>query len=276
MKNNGLVFDIQRCSIHDGPGIRTTIFLKGCCKQCGACSKVCPSGCHEFIDGRHCFERDECTQCGACVKSCLYNALERKGIYTDIDTIFEEVEKDRAYYDASNGGITLSGGEPMAQYEFTMAILAEAKKRNIHSCLETSGFAPQDMYKSLLPFTGMFLYDYKAGNSLEYKAFTGVTNELILSNLDFLYSNGCKLILRCPFVPGVNDSEDHIAGISALSKKYPDILGIEIMSYHNMGIAKTKRLGKNGFYSELANTDERKKMEWIESFARYGCNVKIG
>lgn len=300
MKTKGIIFDIQRCSLYDGPGIRTTVFLKGCplrckwchnpesqdyqpeimffeekCAFCSACTAACKAGSHNIADGKHIYDRSRCEKCGLCVKTCPYEVLQWKGKELGIDEVLSEVEKDWDYYLNSGGGVTLSGGEPMAQFEFALALLSAVKTMGIHTCMETCGFAPLENFKRILSQVDIFLFDYKATNPEIHKELTGVTNDLILSNLDHIYSNGRPIILRCPLIPGVNDSDEHLWGIARLSDKYPNLAGIEIMAYHNMGISKAKRIGKYAYYAELTNTGEDQKAKWMEKLRQYGCDKAI-
>ncbi|HEY5562291.1 MAG TPA: glycyl-radical enzyme activating protein [Clostridiaceae bacterium] len=300
MKDTGIIFDIERCSIYDGPGIRTTVFLKGCplrckwchnpesqsfkpeivfyeykCVGCKACIVACTHNCHSIDEKAHTYRRENCISCGACVNVCSYGALEYKGYESSVQDILAEVEKDRPYYENSGGGITITGGEPMAQFQFTSALLIESKKRGINTCIETCGYAPTENYGSILPYVNIFLFDYKSSDPQKHKELVGVSNELILENLDYLYKSNAAIIVRCPLIPGVNDSEDHIEAIANLLKKYPNLMGLEIMPYHNMGIAKSKRIGKDAFYEELKTTSEGKKLEWAERFKELGCGDKI-
>ncbi|MBU3913880.1 MAG: glycyl-radical enzyme activating protein, partial [Nanoarchaeota archaeon] len=183
---SGIVFNIQKFSIHDGLGIRTTVFLKGCflncvwchnpeslekraeisfiaerCIGCGYCFRACPHGCHVMKNGRHEFNRSLCARCGLCAKECYAQALEAVGKSMTVTEVMEEVAKDRPFYQTSGGGMTLSGGEPMMQYEFSKALLREAKAREINTTLETCGYAPFDLYADILDDVDLFLYDYK-------------------------------------------------------------------------------------------------------------------
>jgi glycyl-radical enzyme activating protein len=299
---SGTVFDIQRFALHDGPGIRTTVFLKGCplsciwchnpesinpkpqlsyndekCVRCGKCVEVCPVKAHAISDGCHAIDFEKCTACGTCVENCLYEALKMVGKAMPVEGVMEEVKKDQGYYENSGGGLTISGGEPMRQFEFIRELLKAAKAANIHTCLDTCGFAPVDQYKTILPLVDLFLYDYKATDPVSHKNFTGVSNELILTNLDFLMSKRATVILRCPLVPGMNDSDDHLKGIANLSIKYPQLKAIEIMPYHDMARDKAKRIGKKPEFETAKTSSEEAKGRWIERLRASGCgNCAVG
>lgn len=297
---NGLIFDIQRFALHDGPGIRTTVFLKGCplrclwchnpesqsfqpelsfrqenCRDCLSCVAVCPAGAHEERNGRHELTRSRCELAGRCVKACPHEALQIIGRKMSIEEIIDEVLKDKDYYERSGGGLTISGGEPMAQFEFTRALLHAAKAHGIHTCLDTSGFASQEKFAALLEDVDLFLYDYKATNDVEHKYFTGASNHSILRNLEFLYEHHARLVLRCPLVSGVNDSLSHLEGIAALAAKYPKLQGIEIMPYHAMGRDKAMRIGKPAHLKDLQNADETTKAHWLETLRELGCSAAM-
>lgn len=293
---NGLIFDIQRFALHDGPGIRTTVFLKGCplrcwwchnpesqsfqpelsfrqdnCRDCLSCVAVCPAGAHEERNGRHELTRSRCELAGRCVKACPHEALQIIGRKMSIEEIIEEVLKDKDYYERSGGGVTISGGEPMAQFEFTRTLLHAAKAHGIHTCLDTSGFASQEKFAALLEDVDLFLYDYKATDAALHKSFTGVSNHAILRNLHFLYSKRARIMLRCPLVPGVNDSPAHLSGIAALAARYPGLEGIEIMPYHAMGRDKTARIGKPAHLREVQTAGEAMRIKWLATLQRLGC-----
>lgn len=289
----GLVFAIERCSLNDGPGIRTTVFLKGCplhclwchnpesisrrpelyflherCVKCGACVEVCPHQCHSLVDGEHRIDRTNCEACGLCVDACAVGALEIKGRLMEVGEVMAVVEKDRAYYDSSGGGVTISGGEPMAQFAFTSALLQAAREGGVHTCLETSGQAATRAYLDLVPVVDLFLFDWKESDSNLHKQFTGSGNELIRQNLLALDEAGAAVILRCPMVPGCNSRPGHLAGIAEIANRLRHLRAIEIMPYHPMGQSKSERLGKTYPLGETDFVNQATAEDWREAIRR--------
>ncbi len=286
----GIVFNIQKFSIHDGPGIRTTVFLKGCplkclwchnpesqekkaelsfiaekCIGCGYCFRVCPHKCHVMINGKHKLNRELCARCGLCAKECYAQALETIGKSMSVDEVIEEVLKDRPFYATSGGGLTLSGGEPLAQVEFSSALLRVAKKENIDTALETCGYAPFDSYAALLDDVDLFLYDYKETDPKLHKKFTGVDNALILENLLQIDRRGKRIVLRCPIVPGLNDRAAHFAGIAATANKLNHIGEIQVLPYHPLGESKGARLGKKYALSGKPFAEKEAAEQWVKA-----------
>lgn len=291
----GLIFDIQHGSLHDGPGTRTTIFLKGCplhcvwchnpeglspraeisfraerCTGCHSCAEICPEHVHQFGE-THSMTRDFCQACAMCVSKCPAEALRRVGEWLPLEQVLAEVEADRAVYAAMGGGLTLTGGEPMLQFTFMRALLEEAHQRGIHTCVETCGYAARARYQAILPFVDIFLFEYKATDAEEHARLTGVSNRAILSNLDFLLSSGANVILRCPLVPGVNDHSRHLEGIAALSSRYPRLVGIEVMPYRDTGIDKAARVGKHPTLEGIPTAGDATKAAWIDTLHSLGC-----
>ena len=302
MTKTGLIFDIQRTSLHDGPGIRTTVFFKGCplqclwchnpesrsykpqvsfnwekCVSCLSCVDACEHGAHQVADGSHIMAHALCVACGTCLPYCTHDALKMIGEEWTVEQIMSEVERDIDFYENSGGGITLSGGEPMGQFEFAMEILQACRERGIHTCVETSGFALQRRYREILPLVDLFLFDYKATKPQAHQKLIGVPNERILSNLDFLYHQRAAIILRCPLIPDVNDTPEHMEGIANISEKYPDLLGVELMAYHDLGRDKGLRLGQEYPLMGVKTADKTTQQVWLDSLAMLGCErVVVG
>lgn len=265
----GIIFDIKRFAIHDGPGIRTTVFFKGCplrcawcqnpegmnpqpetlyyehlCTGCGACLEACPTVAHTIEDGQHAFNRDLCTADGLCAKACRSDALRLAGREVRVDEVLEAVLRDKVFYETSGGGVTLSGGEPLMQGEFAAALLAAAKASGLHTALDTSGFASWEEFERVLPLVDLFLYDIKDTDEHRHLRYTGVELDGILNNLKSLDAAGAKILLRCPIVPGVNHTEEHIGRLAELAGSLSGIVGMERLAYHTLGLAKWRALGR--------------------------------
>ncbi len=265
---NGMIFDIGKFALHDGPGIRTTVFLKGCplrclwchnpesqscrpeiffrpeqCLGCGRCFSACPRHCHQMRGGSRLFHRESCNGCGRCAAECHSGALERVGRIMSVEEVIAEVLKDKLFYEKSGGGITLSGGEPLAQIEFTAALLQTAGEHNLHTCLETSGFAPPEEIMRLVPSVDLWLWDVKACPK-DHPRLTGVPAGPILENLHRLDRAGGNIILRCPLIPGVNDSPAHLTGIGELANSLRNVREIQLEPYHALGEGKRAHLGR--------------------------------
>lgn len=217
----GIIFDIQRFCVDDGPGIRTTVFFKGCPLNCLWCHN--PESIHAGAE--------QYSDTGT-----------RIGCERTAEEVLRAVLRGREYFMASGGGITLSGGEPLMQVAFAEEVLSLARQMKLHTCVETCGFVSREALCRILPLTGLFLYDIKLTPQLHRK-YTGQDNGLILDNLDFLYRSGAKIRLRCPIIPSINDTDRHFSFLASLAHKYPRISDIEIMPYHNMGVSKARRLG---------------------------------
>ena len=297
MSEKAIIFDIQRASLHDGPGIRTTIFLKGCpldclwchnpestaadrqlffhfdkCTNCCDCAKVCNENVHQFVDGKHTIDYSKCTFCGKCVDACNFSALKIIGREMTTDEVIEEVMADVDFYKKSGGGMTLSGGEPLSQFSFSMEILKKCKEMDVNTCLETSGFVTAKQFQQILPYIDILLFDYKVTGADDYIKYTRVSNELILMNLDVAYHSGVPIILRCPIIPGINDNDLHFMGICELDKKYPKLNDIEILPYHTMGNSKRTSIGIEETLTDLKTVPPEVAEKWIEKIKNYGCH----
>lgn len=295
-----MVSDIQRASLHDGPGIRTVVFMKGCplnclwchnpecnsfsaqlffnpekCTYCGACQAVCEPAVHQVSPGVHQVDFEKCNFCGLCLPECPNAALKIIGRQMTVAEVMDIVRADELFYQVSAGGLTLSGGEPMSQFPFVQALFQAARSAGIHTCLETSGFAPRAQYEKLLPCTDLFLFDYKiTGNEL-HKKYTGVAVDQILSNLDFLYRQNKPIVLRCPIIPGINDQGGHFAAISALDRQYPQLAGITLMPFHDMGNGKRTGLGEAPTLAGLQTVTPETAHGWIEALHTLGCTKAL-
>jgi glycyl-radical enzyme activating protein len=283
----GMVISILRFALQDGPGIRTTVFLKGCpldclwchnpesksgkkelayyadrCTQCGACVDACPNDAHSISDGTHHLDRARCDLAGACVEACSYEALEITGEMMTAAEVMEVVMKDKAYYDESGGGLSLSGGEPMMQFEFTRELLIRAKKNQLHTCLDTSGHATEKQFLEIAPYVDLFLFDLKASDSLIHKELTGVSNILIMNNFKFLYERGAQIEVRIPLVQDVNDQPLHLEYLSKMKQKYPKLEGLTLMPYHNIGKSKCERYGYTDALKGKPTANEELIVKW--------------
>jgi glycyl-radical enzyme activating protein len=251
---SGIVFNIQRFCLHDGPGIRTTVFLKGCGMRCLWCHNP------EAIS----------------LKPEVNAEGKTIGAVMSVESVMQTVEKDRRYYENSGGGLTLSGGEPLFQFAFAQALLRAAREHGLQTCAETSGQMPERRYAETLTDVDLFLYDIKAHDPRRHQELTGVTNTRILANLDFLYHHGAAIVLRCPLIPGVNDSPEHLRFISRLAEQYPDLRGIELMPFHNMAAGKWRSAGQEWRLGDLPSADEAIQLRWLEDLHHLGCDrVKI-
>ena len=260
------VTEIQRFCMHDGPGIRTTVFLKGCplrcawchnpetqkfksellfypnkCIGCSACEKSCPNGAHALTEN-HLIDREKCILCGKCVGNCPTGALENCGNEYTIEEILSAVEKDRAFYDKL-GGVTLSGGEPFAQDNGVIELLKACKWRGFSTAVETCGCADPDIIRAALPYVDLFLWDIKDTDRSRHKQYTGVANDKVLKNLSFVNEMNARIRLRCILVDGVNTDECHYFAIAELASKINNFDGVELIPYHAYGGTKSVFLG---------------------------------
>lgn len=303
----GLVFDIQHFAIHDGPGIRTTVFLKGCplhclwchnpegqervpelffspekCILCGFCAQACPKGLHQVGEAGHTFDRAGCTVCeecanGACAAGCYTRALEVSGQWMAVEQVLDAVLADRDFYSPSGGGMTLSGGEPVLQFDFTRDLLLAARQAGLHTCLETSGCGAPAQFRELAPLVDLFLFDVKETDPERHRRFTGAPNREILANLRLLVDSGAAVILRCPVIPGMNDRAEHFAAVGRLAEELGRVVEVQLMPYHPLGKSKRDRLGKSDPLGDLPRPEDAEIHGWVAAVqAHTQVRVKKG
>ena len=266
----GRIFNTQRFSIHDGPGIRTTVFLKGCnlhcfwchnpesiapqkqlliypdkCIGCGVCRTVCPQNCHQLQeDGGRIFRREECLACGSCAEQCYAQALMLSGEDRTPRQVLDIALRDRTFYQESGGGVTFSGGEPMLQPDFLLALLEGCRAEGIHTAVDTAGNVPFSLYEKVLDCTDLFLYDIKAPDPESYRRATGGDAGRIYDNLRLLARTGKEVWVRVPVIPGFNDSDDAITGIGERILESGHKGPVELMPFHKLGMGKYNSLGE--------------------------------
>ena len=281
----GTVFDIQRFSIHDGPGIRTTVFLKGCslrcfwchnpegmrllpeiqfepekCIGCGECVKICEQNAQHLENGQRLYDRDCCTVCGQCVETCFAGGLSLIGRSMSVDAVLTEVLQDIAFYRSSGGGVTFSGGEPVLQTEFLSTVLARCRWAGVHTAIETAGYYPWERLEYLLPHVDMVMMDLKHMDSEQHKAATGAPNDLILANARKLAESSVALLFRTPVIPTVNDTPDAIRAIAQFVQELSTLRGaaipLELLQFHRLAEDKYTHLGRSYQAHALPDTVE--------------------
>lgn len=280
VKRAGNVFEVKHFAVHDGPGIRTTVFFKGCplrciwchnpeglcvekqlgylahmCRNCGRCVQVCANGAHTLAEEHlHQFDRSKCTQCGACVQACFSKALTLHGRDVSVEELVAELLKDQDFYDSSNGGVTLSGGECLMQADFCAELLKVLKEQGIHTAVDTCGFVSKQNIEKVMPYTDLFLYDIKAFDDDVHQKCTGFSNQVILENLKWINACGKKVEIRIPYVPEYNAGE--IEKIAVFLSTLPCVVRVKVLPYHNYAGSKYKSLDMEGTLPEVLPTNE--------------------
>lgn len=297
----GIIFDIKKYAIHDGPGIRTTVFFKGCpmrcswchnpeswspepelmfravrCIRCGQCVEICPEDAIELVDELPYTDTARCTACGTCIPTCPSQARAIAGRTITVDDVITEIVKDTVFYDESGGGVTFSGGEPLMQPDFLMALLAECRLRGIHTAIDTCCHAEGAMMEKISPLGDLFLCDLKHLDSGKHEHFTGVENGRILENISFLTKSGRPVIIRIPLVPGFNDTVEEITAIVQFVKSLKAIQQINLLPYNSAGVSKAQRLGRNVEILQSQRPDDTLMQTLASTIRRQGFNVNIG
>ena len=306
---HGIVTNIQRFSIHDGPGIRTTVFLKGCnlrcfwchnpetwnpkpelqlflskCIGCGECFERCPTDCHIIVDGIRQFDRTRCVGCGTCADTCYAEALVLVGEEMTVDQVMQEVLADKAFYESSNGGITLSGGEPALQADFSYAILERSKVEGVHTAIETDANYSWETLLRLLEVTDFVMSDIKHMDPDIHKACTGVSNTRIIDNHKRLMETDKPVIFRTPVIPTINANSHDIAAIAAYVRDLCDIReashstapcpSLELLPFHRLAADKYRSLDLDYKAIDLTTPSKEHMLSLVDVAATYGINVK--
>lgn len=291
MSTTGIIFDIQKYAIHDGPGIRSLVFFKGCplhclwchnpegqaaqpevmhfpdrCLSCGACRAACPVG----------LAAADCRHCGACAEVCPSGARRLAGRTVTSADVMREVEKDTVFYDESGGGVTFSGGEPLAQPAFLLDLLQACARRELHTAIETSGFGLPADVAAAAKYARLWLYDLKLMDDARHREYTGASNRVILENLTLLAGLGAAVTVRVPIIPGVNDDDANLAATGRFVAGLKNVREMHVLPYHSFGMDKYPRLGLD---YRLAATPEPATEDMNRVAARlseFGLTVRIG
>ncbi len=300
MTVSGTIFDIKKFAIHDGPGVRTTVFFKGCplgcwvchnpesqafepelmvrcarCTLCGDCLEVCAPGAISLNERSVRVDRYRCDLCGACADVCLAGAIEVAGREATVADVMEEIEKDVVYYDESGGGVTFSGGEPLSQAEFLLELARSCKARGIRTALDTCGHVAADVFRTVAEWVDLFLYDLKIMDEARHREFSGVGVESIHANLRWLAERGARVMVRFPLLPGINDDADNIQALGGFLAALRDRPPVDILPYHRAGLDKYERLGR----SARARETRPPSVEAIAAAARrlqgFGLRVTV-
>ena len=299
--SEGVIFDIKKYAIHDGPGIRTTVFFKGCplacrwchnpegisvapqriyrperCVSCGECIQVCPQKVMARTADGITREPAKCNLCQTCAEHCPSEAVEFAGHRVTVAEVIRQIEKDTAFYDQSGGGITLSGGEPLMQPEFLMALLEACEDLDLHRTVDTTGYSEAAVLLQVAQKTDLFLYDLKIMDANKHRDFTGVSNQRILDNLKMLSENKARIQVRIPIIPGINDDVDNIHRTANFVATLPGIKLITILPFHNSARGKYSRIGMECMSPEMRSPsaeDLNRITGWLE---QSGVQTKIG
>jgi pyruvate formate lyase activating enzyme len=295
----GIIFNIQRYSIHDGPGIRTTVFLKGCplkckwcsnpesinpfpelflrkdqCDQCEKCIEVCAINAFFLENETIQINRAECNLCLKCIDICPSDVINKTGKKASVDDIVSEIMQDELFYINSGGGVTISGGEPLSQLEFTLNLLKEFKKKSLHTTLDTTGYAKLEEFEKILPYTDLFLFDIKHLNSEAHQKATGIPNEIILKNFKNCLEKGNKVWVRVPVIPNFNDSNRYINTLGNFLSEKP-IEKVSLLKYHEWGRHKYKYLDRIYPLKSIAFISDEKIQALKNILESYGLEVTI-
>jgi pyruvate formate lyase activating enzyme len=297
----GIVFDIKKFSLHDGPGIRTTVFLKGCslhcswchnpegispsaeihywderCIQCHDCIEACEHGALSLEDGLRQYDPKQCAFCGCCAETCPSESIKLIGTKMHVSDVIREIEQDMIYYDQSGGGASFSGGEPLYQVDFLEALLVTCKDRGIHTTVDTSGFVPFKSIRRIMPYVDLFLFDVKIIDPEAHIQYTGVPNHRILHNLTELAKTKSRIIPRIPIIPGVNDGTENIIQTGEFLASQKAFSEVNILPYHRAAAQKYYRMGNDYILHDVLPPTEQQMSKIARELENFGFSVKIG
>ncbi len=297
----GVIFDIKRYAIHDGPGIRTTVFFKGCplrcrwchnpeswvtlpepswrgrrCLACGECFRTCDAGAITLKDNQPATDAARCTVCGECVDACPGEAREIIGRSVESATLATEIEKDLVFYEQSGGGVTFSGGEPLQQPDFLQALLEECRAREIHTAVDTSGYAEPQVIQRINEQVDLWLFDLKHIDNQAHQRLTGAGNELILENIRRLASAGSNVVVRVAVVPGFNDDDANIEATGRFVASLDRVSGVDVLPYHGAGHEKSNRLTGPRVVLNTRAPDAQRLRTIAERLRSFGLQVRTG
>jgi pyruvate formate lyase activating enzyme len=295
----GTVFDIRKYSIHDGPGIRTAVFFKGCplecrwchnpegrsyqpelifrlarCIMCDDCLEVCPHNAVSRVGDAILIDRSRCKVNGECARVCNAEALQVVGRVMTVRQVVAELERDAVFYEQSSGGITFSGGEPLAQPGFLLELLIACRNRSWHTAVDTTGYTPWKILDGIRQNVDLFLYDLKLMDDARHRKWTSVSNKTILANLRMLSDIGHKIIVRIPIIPGINDDENNLRQTGAFLSTLPNVPAVELLPYHNIAEGKYAGLGMNFELAEILQPTQEHMHTITTLLAEYGLTVK--
>jgi pyruvate formate lyase activating enzyme len=295
---SGIIFDIKRYAIHDGPGIRTTVFLKGCplrcqwcanpesqkksaeiafmaseCIGCGGCADICPEKAISIENDRPVRDPIMCASCGSCADQCPAEALQVMGRSTTADAVFDEISADQPFWERSGGGITLSGGEPLMQLEFAAALLRRCRENYLHTVLDSCLHVPTQSLEAVNADVNLFLCDLKLMSAPRHRELTGFSNELILQNLTLLLKSDRDVLVRRPLIPGLNDDADELNALGLFLESLRPGVQLELLPYHRLGESKFERLGREYLLSEIKPPGKEEMTRAGQILGKYDIEV---
>ena len=297
MKDKGIVFNIQKFSVNDGPGIRTVVFLKGCplrckwcanpesqlvrteimwdekkCAGCHHCIEVCPAQAVSLKEGKITIDSSKCDGCGKCFRECPGRALKNEGELKTVEEVMDAVMQDLPFYEESGGGMTLSGGEMLAQPDFAKSLVLAAKENGLHTCCETTGFAKQEVFAEVIESIDAILFDVKHWNTEKHKEGTAVPNEQILANLKYAIDQGKDVLPRIPVIPGFNDSADDAANLARVIREAGGTK-CQLLPFHQFGENKYEQLGREYAYKDVTAYHREDLEEYRQTLIANGVDA---